>query len=67
MANDATAPVIGIEELIYLIRGQKVMLDKDLAALYGVDTRALVQAVKRNEKDFQVTSAFPYQIKSLQP
>jgi ORF6N domain len=35
-----------------LIRGQKVLLDKDLAELYGVPTRALVQAVKRNIKRF---------------
>jgi ORF6N domain len=41
-----------IEELIYLIRGHKVMLDKDLAKLYGVDTRALIQAVKRNSERF---------------
>lgn len=37
-----------IEAMIYVIRGQKVMLDSDLAALYGVETRALNQAVKRN-------------------
>lgn len=33
---------------IYVIRGQKVMLDRDLAALYGVETRVLKQAVRRN-------------------
>jgi hypothetical protein len=37
-----------IEKAILLIRGQKVMLDTDLAALYEVETRTLVQAVKRN-------------------
>jgi hypothetical protein len=37
---------------IYLIRGKKVMLDRDLAALYGVETRALNQAVRRNTKRF---------------
>ena len=37
-----------IERAILLIRKQKVMLDADLAALYGVETRVLVQAVKRN-------------------
>ncbi len=37
-----------IEGLIYLIRGQKVMLSPHLAELYGVETRVLVQAVKRN-------------------
>ncbi len=37
---------------IYLIREQKVMLDRDLAELYGVETRALNQAVKRNAERF---------------
>lgn len=37
-----------IEKAIYLIRGEKVMLDRDLAALYGVETGALNRAVKRN-------------------
>ncbi len=37
---------------IYLIRGQKVMLDSDLAELYEVETRVLVQAVKRNMDRF---------------
>lgn len=59
MSDDNTAPVVGIEGLIYLIRGQKVMLDKDLAVLYGVDTRALVQAVKRNERRFPEDFCFP--------
>ncbi len=37
-----------IQNKIFLLRGQKVMFDKDLAALYGVETKALNQAVKRN-------------------
>lgn len=37
-----------IQNKIYEIRGQKVMLDRDLAEMYGVETRALNQAVKRN-------------------
>ncbi len=37
-----------IEQLIYFIRGQKVMLDRDLAGLYGVETKTLKQAVRRN-------------------
>lgn len=41
-------PVEKIEKNIYLIRGQKVMLDRDLAALYGIETKVLKQAVKRN-------------------
>jgi len=41
-----------IENKIFTIRGQSVMLDRDLAALYGVEVRALNQAVKRNIKRF---------------
>jgi len=37
---------------IYLIRGRKVMLDMDLAELYGVETKQLKRAVRRNEKRF---------------
>ncbi|MDQ6958492.1 MAG: ORF6N domain-containing protein [Mariprofundaceae bacterium] len=41
-------PVELVEKRILLIRGQKIMLDADLAEMYGVETRALNQAVKRN-------------------
>ena len=41
-----------IQKKIYEIRGQKVMLDRDLATMYGVETRALNQAVKRNMERF---------------
>ncbi|MDE7418661.1 MAG: ORF6N domain-containing protein [Muribaculaceae bacterium] len=41
-----------IRSKIYEIRGQKVMLDRDLAEMYGVETRALNQAVKRNVDRF---------------
>jgi hypothetical protein len=41
-----------IEDFIYVIRGQKVMLDADLARLYGVPTKVLNQAVKRNLERF---------------
>ena len=44
--------IILIQNLIYEIRGQKVMLDFDLAKLYQVETRVLNQAVKRNIKRF---------------
>ena len=37
---------------IYLIRGQKVMIDRDLAELYGIETKVLKQAVKRNINRF---------------
>ena len=41
-----------IEAMIYQIRGQRVMLDSDLAKLYGVETKVLNQAVKRNLERF---------------
>ncbi len=41
-----------IESAILFLRGQKVMLDRDLAALYGVETRVLNQAVRRNIRRF---------------
>jgi len=41
-------PVERIEKAIYLIRGEKVMLDRDLAVLYGISTKVLKQAVRRN-------------------
>ena len=52
---------ISIETLIYEIRGQKVMLDKDLAKLYGVETKVLNQAVKRNINRFP--EDFMFQLK----
>ena len=45
-------PVENIAQKIYLIRGQKVMLDSDLAVFYGVGTKVLNQAVKRNMERF---------------
>lgn len=45
-------PVERIASRIYLIRGQKVMLDRDLAELYEVETGALVRAMKRNADRF---------------
>lgn len=41
-----------IQDKIYEIRGQRVMRDRDLAAMYGVETKVLNQAVKRNIKRF---------------
>ena len=41
-----------MQDIIYDIRGVKVMLDYDLAAIYGVETRTLNQAVKRNIERF---------------
>lgn len=50
--SPAPVPVERIERAILIVRGHKVMLDADLAALYGVETRVLVQAVKRNLERF---------------
>lgn len=44
--------ILQIENMIYIIRGHKVMIDSDLAKLYGVETKALNQAVRRNLKRF---------------
>jgi hypothetical protein len=52
MKDSKLIPVERIEKAIYLIRGEKVMLDRDLAALYEVETRALNQAVGRNRDRF---------------
>jgi phage regulator Rha-like protein len=46
--DDPLVPVESIERSILLIRHHKVMLDADLAALYGVETKQLLRAVKRN-------------------
>jgi hypothetical protein len=45
-------PVERVERAIFLIRGEKVMLDRDLAELYGVETRTLNQSVRRNLERF---------------
>ena len=48
----AQSEIISIEPRILTLRGQKVMLDRDLAELYGVPTKRLNEAVKRNSKRF---------------
>ena len=50
--SPAPIPVERIERAILFLRGHKVMLDSDLAALYGVETRVLMQAVNRNSERF---------------
>jgi hypothetical protein len=51
-------PVARIEDRILVVRGHRVMLDADLAEVYGVKTRALNQAVKRNAERFPADFAF---------
>ena len=50
--SDQLVGVDNIEHLIKIIRGQQVMLDRDLATLYGVETKRLNEQVKRNIKRF---------------
>ena len=47
-----------IQNRIYEIRGERVMLDKDLASLYEIETKVLNQAVKRNVKRFPIDFMF---------
>lgn len=48
-----------VEQKIFLIRGHKILLSNHLAELYGVETRALIQAVKRNIDRFPDDFMFP--------
>lgn len=58
MTNTDLIPSERIEKAIYLIRGEKVMLDRDLASLYGVETKVLNRAVKRNLRRFPLDFMF---------
>jgi hypothetical protein len=52
MPKKIVVSVITIEKRIHLIRGQRVILDDDLSQLYGVETKALKRAVRRNKSRF---------------
>ena len=52
MTNNEITVIETIENRIFTIRGQKVMIDRDLAQLYGVETKRLNEAVKRNIERF---------------
>lgn len=52
MNNESLIPIERIERKIYVIRGERVMLDSDLAEIYGVETKMFNRAVKRNLKRF---------------
>ena len=59
MANEAAMTQLeGVDSQIHLIRGQRVMLDSDLAVIYGVTTAALNQALKRNRSRLPGDFAF---------
>jgi hypothetical protein len=57
-SRNALVPAPQIDHTITILRGQTVMLDADLATLYGVTTKALNQAVKRNAKRFPADFKF---------
>ena len=59
-------PIEKVTEKIYHIRGVKVMVDKDLAALYGVKNKVLKQAVRRNIDRFPVDFMFELSKKEYQ-
>lgn len=54
-----------LSQLVFFVRGEKVMLDVDLAKLYGVTTKALNQAVRRNTSRFPEDSLFGFREKNL--
>jgi hypothetical protein len=56
--SQSLIPTERIERSILLIRGQKVLLDNDLSSLYGVETKMLIRAVKRNIDRFPLDFAF---------
>ncbi|MGD9707563.1 MAG: ORF6N domain-containing protein [Candidatus Delongbacteria bacterium] len=55
-----------LKDKIYSIRGHQVMLDRDLAELYGVETKVLNQAVKRNKERFPSKFCFSLNSKEMQ-
>ena len=63
--NKSTAITVQIEQKIYLVRGQKVMFDSDLAALYGASTKRLNEQVKRNLDRFPDDFMFQLTAKEL--
>jgi hypothetical protein len=57
-ANTSVIPRQPVEDFIRIIRGQRVILDSDLALVYGVPTKQLNQAVKRNPDRFPADFAY---------
>ena len=55
-----------IENKIFIVRGQRVMFDRDLASLYGVTTGSLIQAVKRNEARFPEDFMFQLDVQEFE-
>ena len=66
MSQKSLIPLQSVVNRIHVIRGQRVMLDSDLAALYGVPTKALNQAVKRNSERFPADFMFQLTVKEFE-
>jgi len=69
-SGDAASAVLSreaIERRILVIRGRRVMIDRNLAELYGVETGALVRAMKRNSERFPEDFAFQLRAYSARP
>jgi len=69
MAKPENSPKIADEIImnkIYLVRNQKVMIDRDLAELYGVGTKVLKQALRRNTERFPKDFMFEMNKKDLE-
>lgn len=58
MTSEALLPVERIETVIFFVRGERVILDADIAALYAVETKNLIKAVKRNQGRFPADFMF---------
>lgn len=63
--SDSSRAAVPLEKSILLVRNQRVILDHDLAELYGVSTKALNQAVSRNEERFPSDFAFKLTVQEM--
>jgi len=63
--SSGVMPIERIEQAIYLIRGQRVMLDNDLAKIYGVPTKRLKEQVRRNSDRFPRDFMFPLTLQEI--
>jgi hypothetical protein len=66
MAMQEIIPIEIVEKRIFIIRGQKVMLDSHIAELYQVETKMLKRAVKRNKDRFPKDFCFELTIEEFQ-
>lgn len=65
MSNIVLNEKLKIKNMIYEVRGKQVMMDRDLARLYDVETRLLIQKVKRNIQRFPEEFSFKWAMKNL--